>query len=99
MRVFGTTLPPFGFVHFCERLPAECVPPAARAALRCQPERMSELDEINRHVNRIIQPATDQDLYGVDEHWTIPRDRGDCEDYALLKRQILIPRAGPRARC
>ena len=26
MRVFGSALPPFGFVDFCERVPSECAP-------------------------------------------------------------------------
>ena len=44
-------------------------------------------------LNAAIAPATDLELYGVSEFWTIPVKRGDCEDYALLKRQRLI-RAG-----
>ena len=59
------------------------------------PERLSELDEINRAVNRAIAPVTDMELYGVSERWVIPVDRGDCEDYALLKRQTLIKRGWP----
>ena len=96
MRVFATTLPPFGFVELCERLPGECMS-VGRSQQRfdATPERMTELDAVNRHVNRIIQPVTDQDLYGVAERWTIPHDRGDCEDYALLKRQILISKGWP----
>ncbi|MCA9366251.1 transglutaminase-like cysteine peptidase, partial [Candidatus Kaiserbacteria bacterium] len=29
------------------------------------------------------------DVYGRDEWWALPSDVGDCEDYALLKRQLL----------
>jgi predicted transglutaminase-like cysteine proteinase len=59
------------------------------------PERLSELDDINRAVNRAIEPTTDLEHYGVTEHWTLPVDRGDCEDYALLKRRLLIGRGWP----
>jgi predicted transglutaminase-like cysteine proteinase len=59
------------------------------------PERLSELDEVNRTVNRAIRPATDLELYGVSERWTLPVAKGDCEDYALLKRQILLRHGWP----
>jgi predicted transglutaminase-like cysteine proteinase len=93
MRVYAQALPPYGFVHFCERTPGECAP--ARAddhRITATADRLAELDEINRVVNRAIRPVTDIDLYGVTEHWTLPVDAGDCEDYVLLKRHILIKR-------
>lgn len=96
MRIYGTSPPPFGFVQFCERWPAECVATNAQEGrFNATPQRLSELDEINRRVNIVIAPATDQELYGIAEHWTLPVDRGDCEDYALLKRQILLQRGWP----
>lgn len=96
MRVFGSALPPFGFVDFCERVPSECVAVGSSdVRIDASPQRMAELDEVNRAVNRRIQPVTDYDLYGVQEYWTLPVDRGDCEDYVLLKRQILIKRGWP----
>ena len=96
MRVFGQAVPPFGFVQFCDANPREC-DPGTRGDRRfhAAPEHLSELDEVNRYVNRIIRPATDYELYGVNELWVIPTDRGDCEDYALLKRKILIERGWP----
>ena len=96
MRVYGSTPPPFGFVQFCERVPTECVGSAGNEPrFDAVPMRLSELDEINRRVNRAITPATDLDVYGVPEYWTLPTDKGDCEDYALLKRQILMQRGWP----
>jgi predicted transglutaminase-like cysteine proteinase len=59
------------------------------------PLRLSELDTINRAVNREIAPATDLEIYGQAEYWTIPTTRGDCEDYALLKRKRLMARGWP----
>lgn len=29
-------------------------------------------------------------MYGVRDYWTLPERYGDCEDYALLKRKLLI---------
>ena len=59
------------------------------------PARLSELDAINRSVNREIEPATDLEIYGQTEYWTIPTHQGDCEDYALLKRKRLMARGWP----
>lgn len=96
MRVFGTAYPPFGFVQFCERMPEDCQPgPQADARLQATPGRLSELDEINRAINRQIIPTTDLELYGVSEYWTVPTTHGDCEDYVLLKRRLLIERGWP----
>ena len=96
MRVFGQATAPFGFVQFCAASPEECVPAASRVQrFQATPERLSELDEVNRIVNKAIQPATDAEIYGVTERWVIPVSRGDCEDYALMKRQILIRRGWP----
>ncbi len=96
MRVYGHTLPPFGFVQFCEITPSECNSGQGNdQRFVATPERLSELDEINRAVNKAIQPVTDIDHYGVSELWVIPRDnKGDCEDYALMKRHILMHQRG-----
>jgi predicted transglutaminase-like cysteine proteinase len=96
MRVFGQAVAPFGAVQFCELNPAECfAAPMREQRFQATPERLSELDAVNRHVNAIIKPMTDMEIYGVNERWVIPADRGDCEDYGLLKRQILIKRGWP----
>lgn len=96
MRVFGQAHPPYGFVQFCEGFAAECAAgPIEARRFGPTPEGLSELDDVNRAVNRSIQPATDLELYGVSERWTLPAARGDCEDYALLKRYILLRRGWP----
>lgn len=96
MRIYGPANPPYGFIRFCETNPRECADAAvADQRLYASPERLSELDEVNRAVNTAIQAATDLELYGVSEYWTIPATKGDCEDYALLKRRILIGRGWP----
>lgn len=96
MRVYGIAQPPYGYVQFCERSPDECrAGPAQEQRFQAGPERMAELDRINRQINKEIEPATDLEIYGQTEYWTIPTARGDCEDYALLKRKRLIARGWP----
>ena len=96
MRIFGPAQPPHGFVRFCEATPAECTSDHGQESrFDASAERLKELDEINRSVNKEIAPATDLEVYGVNEYWTLPRTRGDCEDYALLKRHNLIAKGWP----
>lgn len=96
MRIFGLSQAPYGFVRFCESNAGECNQDGREEArLDATPERLAELDAINRSVNRAIKPLTDQEIYGVTEYWTLPTSAGDCEDYALLKRNMLIRRGWP----
>ena len=96
MRVFAVTLPPYGFMEFCRRMPEECRKTTTEAGrLSLTPERLNELDTVNSAINREIEPASDMEMYGRSEYWTIPTTRGDCEDYALLKRKRLIERGWP----
>ena len=98
MRVYGQASPPIGYVQFCQRLSDECTG-GSRDENRYEltPTRLLELDRINRLINREIAPATDLELYGVEEYWTYPdaRKKGDCEDYVLLKRRLLIEQGWP----
>lgn len=96
MRIYGPTLPPFGFVKFCERQPDQCRQgPLHDERFEATPARLQELNDINRSVNRAVEPATDLEIYGVTEYWTFPGAKGDCEDYALLKRHQLMERGWP----
>ncbi|MEI9902068.1 MAG: transglutaminase-like cysteine peptidase [Hyphomicrobium sp.] len=96
MRIFGPAQPPHGFVRFCESNPQECAADHGQESrFDASAERLKELDEVNRTVNKEIAPATDLEVYGVNEYWTLPRTRGDCEDYALLKRHNLVEKGWP----
>jgi predicted transglutaminase-like cysteine proteinase len=96
MRVFGLTQPPYGFVQFCERVPQECAQGRQEEQrFHASRERLAELDAVNRAVNHEIEPVTDIELYGQTDYWTIPVARGDCEDYALMKRKRLMALGWP----
>lgn len=95
MRVYGSSQPPYGFVRFCEQSPQFCVQRGNGSRFEATPESLSDLDEVNRLVNRSVEPATDTEIYGLSEYWTLPGNRGDCEDYALLKQKILVGRGWP----
>jgi predicted transglutaminase-like cysteine proteinase len=99
MTAFGDTLPPIGYVTFCRENRDECRP-GRRFADRIQltPSKFREIVGINNDVNKAIAPVTDLELYGQPEVWSYPADnRGDCEDYVLLKRKKLIERGFPES--
>ncbi|HRK19231.1 MAG TPA: transglutaminase-like cysteine peptidase [Hyphomicrobiaceae bacterium] len=98
LRVYGVTQPPHGFVEFCNRETARCLEGASDDLNRPQHDKsIGELVRINKAVNAEIEPATDLEVYGRNEFWTLPVKRGDCEDYALLKRQRLMAAGWPRS--
>ncbi|MCO6186117.1 transglutaminase-like cysteine peptidase [Rhizobium sp. L1K21] len=89
--VIGATNPPIGHYEFCKTYSNECGPTrGSKSPLHLQETNWREVVKINYQVNTAITPMTDEEIYGVDERWAYPRSVGDCEDYALLKRKLLI---------
>ena len=87
----GKTLPPIGFVNFCARNEAECrsLDKTSETNLDLTELRWQQLIEVNAYVNAKIAPVSDMELYSQPEHWVIPENAGDCEDYVLLKKRYL----------
>lgn len=52
-------------------------------------DRWRELVAVNEAVNADTAYRSDADLYDRSEFWEIAAGEGDCEDYALAKRQRL----------
>ena len=88
-----------GHQDLCRRLPVECAfraPQALRVILN--DDKWAMLVRVNDSVNRAVTAVEDIDQHGVDELWTYPVDnKGDCEDFALLKRRTLIEAGWPEA--
>lgn len=96
MPTAGRTLTPIGHALFCQQLPAECaVRSKTDKAPKLTRERWKHMVSVNARVNSAVKPVTDQEYYGVEEHWTYPGEYGDCEDYVLLKRHMLINQGFP----
>jgi predicted transglutaminase-like cysteine proteinase len=56
--------------------------------------RVRQMDIVNRWMNHRLTFASDWEVYGEADHWaplseSLPRGRGDCEDYAIGKMQLL----------
>jgi predicted transglutaminase-like cysteine proteinase len=95
MPVAGRANPPIGYLSFCVRFPAECRRHGDADAVALSENLWTELVAVNRVINKQIAPVTDLEFYNTEEHWTLPEDSGDCEDYVLLKRQALIRQGWP----
>ena len=94
----GDARPVWGWVDFCRRYAGQCdVARLSARDVRLDANAWTVLNEVNRSVNAAIDPVTDMDHWGVADRWDFPSDsRGDCEDYVLLKRKILVERGFPR---
>jgi predicted transglutaminase-like cysteine proteinase len=92
MVVGGVTSQPIGHYDFCQRYRAECGPNIDLMPVKMSSDNWATVNEVNLYVNKTIIPATDMEVYGKEEYWAYPTTAGDCEDFALLKRRILIQR-------
>jgi predicted transglutaminase-like cysteine proteinase len=94
----GAARPIAAWHEFCAKRPAEC------AIDTSEPDRIAlsaatwkTIVEINFKVNRVVKPLTDMEHWGVVDRWDFAEDGyGDCEDYQLLKRRMLVSAGFPR---
>lgn len=95
--VQGSAEPPIGYIEFCTRDPADCMPHGGFSQeVKLTAQKWKELQTINKGVNDTIKPMSDMDQYSVIEHWTYPiSGKGDCEDYVLLKQRRLMEQGWP----
>ena len=94
----GSARPVSAWVKFCERFPNECaVDTAEVAVMEMTATLWNALTAVNRRVNGRVKPMTDRAHWGTIDSWDFPDDGvGDCEDYQLLKRRMLVERGLPR---
>jgi predicted transglutaminase-like cysteine proteinase len=91
MQVGAITSQPIGHYEFCQTHKDECnIKSTNTVAPRVTEFGWNVIRQINAKVNHDIMPMTDQEIFGRDEVWAYPKDVGDCEDFALLKRKLLI---------
>ncbi|MGH6869761.1 MAG: transglutaminase-like cysteine peptidase, partial [Methylocella sp.] len=96
--VGGPASVPYGWADFCRRYKGECDGgPLAPRDLNLTARAMKEIKRVGKWVNAHVKPVSDMEHWGVIDQWDYPADgKGDCEDYALFKRKILINEGFPR---
>ncbi|MHA6297969.1 transglutaminase-like cysteine peptidase [Devosia sp. CAU 1758] len=75
---------PLSMQYFCAKNRAECRGGGSGQATMT-PNLMAVLQQVNVHVNRAIRPRVDNA-----DIWELNPTEGDCEDYVLSKRSMLI---------
>ncbi len=91
MQVIGKASPPIGHYEFCRIYTSECQAASQGSApVVLTEDKWRTILDINYTVNSSIEPMTDQEIFGVEERWAYPRSVGDCEDFVLLKRKMLV---------
>ena len=98
ISVGETTRAPIGWVEFCAEYDPECkTKPSAPRDVVLSAQAWKDLQRINLWVNTHVKPMTDMEHWGVVERWNYPDDGyGDCEDYVLQKRKMLMQAGWPR---
>jgi predicted transglutaminase-like cysteine proteinase len=93
MRVGKITSQPIGHYEFCKRFADECsVRSIRRGKAEVTAAGWDVLRAVNTEVNARIMPMTDDRIFGRTEVWAYPLDVGDCEDFVLEKRRLLLAR-------
>lgn len=92
------TLVPYGWADFCNRYQGECNgKPMAAMDLVLTAKTQKILEKVNTQVNASIRSVADIDHWGVVDQWDYPSDgKGDCEDFVLFKRRLLMEEGFPR---
>jgi predicted transglutaminase-like cysteine proteinase len=91
MVTAGATSQPIGHYEYCKANRAECGNiSGSTSPVHLTEDNWKTILKVNYTVNTNIQPMTDMQLYGVEEKWAVPTVAGDCEDFALLKRKLLM---------
>jgi predicted transglutaminase-like cysteine proteinase len=88
----NAVIPPAGFVGFCVRHSQECLVSSPHPSLIAfTAERRAEAEQVQLATNQTIQPRENPS-----HAWDYARDgAGDCNTYALTKRQALMARGWP----
>ncbi|ACB94522.1 transglutaminase-like cysteine peptidase [Beijerinckia indica] len=89
---------PYGWIDFCRRYAGECIENSlSPVTITLTQASLKQMLRINAGVNKAVTPVSDSDHWGVLDRWDYPTDgKGDCEDFALLKRKLLMEEGFPR---
>jgi predicted transglutaminase-like cysteine proteinase len=98
ISIGDTVKAPIGWIEFCVEYDPECkTKPSQARDVILSAQIWKELERVNLYVNTHVKPMTDMEHWGVVERWNYPDDGyGDCEDYVLQKRRMLMQAGWPR---
>ncbi|GJD93662.1 transglutaminase-like cysteine peptidase [Methylobacterium iners] len=94
----GDARPITAWVDFCQSYQAECaVDRREPTMITLNAANWGAIVSANRRVNKSIRAITDVEHLHVADRWDLAEDgSGDCEDFQLLKRKLLVEAGLPR---
>jgi len=96
MQTVGLTSQPIGHYVYCKQYKSDCrIKTRNTSAPKLTKKRWNELVDVNAFSNNTVAPYTDFEIYNQEEVWAYPGSYGDCEDYVLMKRHMLMERGWP----
>lgn len=96
MKTTGYTTQPVGHHWYCQKYTSDCrIKSKNTQAPELTRGRWDELVKVNAYSNNTVTPVTDLEAYNTEELWAYPESFGDCEDYVLMKRHMLMQRGWP----
>lgn len=85
----GAITAPGGAAGLCQKYAWACAHTAERSM--SESALLQLATAVNDKVNRQTRSIEDRRQYGREEYWALPTRRGgDCEDFVLLKKKILL---------
>lgn len=95
MQTTGKAFAPPAFSSFCKSEPRLCSTAGSKKIVALQKQKAAELQQVNRSVNSRIKERSDRATAGKDDDWRLPTAYGDCEDFAIMKKNELLKRGWP----
>ncbi|TCD14201.1 transglutaminase-like cysteine peptidase [Oricola cellulosilytica] len=89
MKLDGNAFPPPAFHKFCAESPRLCATSDGSRTVELTPARIAQLKAVNVYVNNRIKEQDDRVTAGRWDDWRLPTKVGDCEDFAILKKDRL----------
>jgi predicted transglutaminase-like cysteine proteinase len=100
IRLSAPAQPPSGLVEFCKDIRSDCKAVLDDTSPNVSANQLGLVRKVNTKINNQLIWRSDMDHYGVKERWTMPLAfvqglYGDCEDFALEKRRMLLKEGMP----
>lgn len=92
------TFTPSGWAEFCTRYKGDCEKSRENLGeVVSSDANVALIDRVNKQVNHAIKPVPDYEHWREIDRWDYAEDgSGDCEDYALVKRKLLLAAGFPQ---
>lgn len=82
---------------FCKSAEGKCETSPNMLSVEWDPEVAKLLNDVNDEINKKYPYKLDMENFGVQDKWGLLKEFGDCDDYAVTKRDRLLSDIPPAA--